>query len=57
MDVMLDITGDEFRRVRSFKDYQVTPEWVIHHLMQHEAEQRGEITSILEAYDHQLRSG
>ncbi len=57
MDAMLGITDDEFRRVRLFPDYQVTPQWVIHHLMQHEAEHRGEIMSILEAYDHQLRSG
>ena len=34
---------DEFRRVRHFDDYDVTPEWVIHHLMQHEAEHRGQI--------------
>jgi len=34
---------DEFRRVRHFADYDVTPEWVIHHLMQHEAEHRGQI--------------
>jgi uncharacterized damage-inducible protein DinB len=57
MDAMLDITDDEFRRARSFPDYLVTPQWVIHHLMQHEAEHRGEIMMIQEAYDHQLRSG
>ena len=33
----------EFRRVRSLPDYDVTPEYVLHHLMQHEAEHRGEI--------------
>jgi uncharacterized damage-inducible protein DinB len=33
----------EFRRVREFPDYNVTPEWVLHHLMQHEAEHRGQI--------------
>lgn len=57
MDAMLDITDDEFRCVRSFKDYQVTPQWVIHHLNQHEAEHRSQIMMIQEAYDHQLRSG
>jgi uncharacterized damage-inducible protein DinB len=46
------MSDQEFVRVRSFKDYQVTPQWTIHHLMQHEAEHRGEITSILEAYQH-----
>ena len=42
---------EEFRRVRSFTDYQVTPEWVIQHLMQHEAEHRGQIMTIREAWD------
>ncbi len=34
---------DEFRRARYFAAYVVTPEWVIHHLIQHEAEHRGQI--------------
>ncbi len=33
----------EFRRARSLPQYEVTPEWVIHHLIQHEAEHRGHI--------------
>ena len=33
----------EFQRVRSLPDYDVTPPYVVHHLMQHEAEHRGEI--------------
>lgn len=37
------MTLDEFRRLRSLPTYQVTPEWVLHHLMQHEAEHRGHI--------------
>ena len=36
----------EFRRVRSLPDYDVTPEWVLHHLMQHEAEHRSQIGSL-----------
>ncbi|MFN8513225.1 MAG: DinB family protein [Chloroflexia bacterium] len=32
---------EEFRRVRHLRNYDVTPEWVLHHLMQHEAEHRG----------------
>ena len=35
---------EEFQRVRHFPDqYDVTPAWVLHHLMQHEAEHRGQI--------------
>ncbi len=33
----------EYQRPRHFEKYDVTPEWVLHHLMQHEAEHRGEI--------------
>ena len=33
----------EFRRVRHLEAYDVTPEWAVHHLLQHEAEHRGQI--------------
>ena len=36
----------DFRRIRALSDYDVTPEWVLHHLMQHEAGHRGEIGMI-----------
>ena len=38
----------EFRRLRHLPDYDVTPEWVVHHLMQHEAEHRGQIGMLRE---------
>ncbi|MCB0062025.1 MAG: DinB family protein, partial [Caldilineaceae bacterium] len=38
--------AEEFYRVRHLDAYDVTPEWVLHHLMQHEAEHRGEILEI-----------
>jgi uncharacterized damage-inducible protein DinB len=34
---------DEFRRLRRLPKYDVSPEWVLHHLLQHEAEHRGQI--------------
>lgn len=37
------ISVEDFRRTRHLADYDVTPEWVLHHLMQHEAGHRGEI--------------
>lgn len=37
---------DEFRRGRETPQHTVTPEWVLHHLMQHEAEHRAEIGSV-----------
>jgi uncharacterized damage-inducible protein DinB len=33
----------EFHRVRHLQAYDVTPQWVVHHLLQHEAEHRGQI--------------
>ena len=40
------MTATELRRVRRLPAYDVTPEWVLHHLLQHEAEHRGEIGMI-----------
>jgi len=33
----------EFSQVRTLEPYDVTPEYVLHHLMQHEAEHRSQI--------------
>ncbi len=38
-----DMSLAEFRRVRELEPYAVTPEWVLHHLCQHEAEHRSQI--------------
>lgn len=37
------MTLADFRRPRHLPHYDVTPAWVLHHLMQHEAEHRGQI--------------
>jgi len=34
---------EEFRRPRQLPDYDVTPEWVLYHLLEHETAHRGEI--------------
>jgi len=34
---------EEFRRLRKSDRREVSPEWVLHHLLQHEAEHRGQI--------------
>jgi uncharacterized damage-inducible protein DinB len=36
----------DFRRARALPYYDVTPEWVLHHLMQHEAEHRSQIGAL-----------
>jgi uncharacterized damage-inducible protein DinB len=40
------LTLDDFRRPRVLEKYDVTPEWVLHHLGQHEAEHRGEMLTV-----------
>lgn len=44
---------DEFRRVRVLPESDVTPEWVLHHLAQHEAEHRSEIAALRTAFQTQ----
>jgi uncharacterized damage-inducible protein DinB len=40
---LMKISSDDLYRVRKLPEYETTPEWVLHHLMQHEAEHRGQI--------------
>lgn len=42
---------EDFRRARVLSDYEVTPEWVLHHLCQHEAEHRTELVALRERYE------
>ena len=42
-------TLDEFRRPRRQPDYLVTPEWTLYHLIEHEAEHRGQILELRNA--------
>ena len=46
LDTFRGMTLHEFRRARRVNDHDVTPEWVIHHLMQHETEHRGQTGEI-----------
>ncbi|MFN8423739.1 MAG: DinB family protein [Anaerolineae bacterium] len=56
-DVFRDMTLAEFRRVRSFEPYDVSAEWVLHHLSQHEAEHRGQIGAIRDEAEVHLGVG
>lgn len=47
VDALKGMSVEEFRRPRHLQEYDVTPEWVLHHLRQHEAEHRGEIARLL----------
>jgi hypothetical protein len=46
----------EFRRLRPFPEYRVSPEWVLHHLIQHEAEHRGHIQLLRGSAERELDS-
>jgi uncharacterized damage-inducible protein DinB len=52
-----DMALDDFRRARVLDRYDVTPEWVLHHLMQHEAEHRGQIGLLRAAAERRLTTG
>ncbi len=44
--VFATMSREDFYRKRTLPLYEVTPEWVLHHLMQHEAEHRGQIEEL-----------
>jgi len=46
LDALRPMTAAEFYRVRHLDPYDVTPEWVLYHLMEHEAGHRGEIAEL-----------
>lgn len=46
----------EFRRIRHLPNYDVTPEWVVLHLLQHEAEHRGQIVVLRKSFKQIDRS-
>jgi uncharacterized damage-inducible protein DinB len=50
-----NMTLDEFRQARPLAEYDVTPEWVLHHLMQHESEHRGQIAEMRLMAERALR--
>ncbi|MBK8029111.1 MAG: DinB family protein [Anaerolineae bacterium] len=49
------VTEADYRRLRQLPRYDVSPEWIMHHLAQHEAEHRGEILTIRTLYQAALR--
>ncbi|HYI15856.1 MAG TPA: DinB family protein, partial [Thermomicrobiales bacterium] len=42
---------EDLYRVRSLPDYDVNPEWVLNHLVQHEAEHRAEVSLIRAVFE------
>jgi hypothetical protein len=50
LDQLRPMTSDDFHRVRSLEPYDVTPDWVIHHLLQHEAEHRSHVAWLRDTF-------
>ncbi len=48
------LTLDDFRRPRQLEQYAVTPEWVLYHLAQHEAEHRSQVAESRRAAEQAL---
>jgi uncharacterized damage-inducible protein DinB len=46
MEEFRGMSIEDFRRLRYLPEENVTPEWVLHHLIQHEAEHRGHIQTV-----------
>ena len=42
----LSMGADDFKELRNLPDYDVSPVYVLHHLMQHEAEHRSQIDAL-----------
>ena len=44
------MTNEDFHRVRRLPQYDAAPDWVLHHLLQHEAEHRSHIAWFRDTY-------
>jgi uncharacterized damage-inducible protein DinB len=44
------MTNDDFHRIRALEEYDVAPDWVLHHLLQHEAEHRSHIALLRDTF-------
>ena len=44
------MTNDDFHRIRTLERYDAAPDWVLHHLLQHEAEHRSHIAWLRDTF-------
>ena len=44
------MTNDDFHRIRRLDEYDVAPDWAVHHILQHEAEHRSHIAWLRDTY-------
>jgi uncharacterized damage-inducible protein DinB len=50
LELLRPMTNAEFHRVRPRERFDVSPDWIIHHLLQHEAEHRSDIYRLREVF-------
>ncbi len=50
LDQLKPMTNADFHRVRSLEAYDVAPNWVLHHVLQHEAEHRSHIAWLRDVF-------
>lgn len=53
LETFVTMDGDDFRRPRQLEAYDVTPEWVLHHLLQHEAEHRSQLGALRARFERE----
>ncbi len=51
IDTLAGLSDEEFSRPREISDAVVSTAWVVHHLIQHEAEHRGEMGQLLDVLE------
>ena len=52
VEAYAQMSAEGYRQPRIGPDYDTTPEWVLHHLMQHEAVHRGEMLVVRDLFRH-----
>ena len=50
LERLTPMTNEEFHRIRRLEHYDVAPDWVLHHLLQHEAEHRSHIAWLRDTF-------
>jgi uncharacterized damage-inducible protein DinB len=50
LEHMRSMSGQDFHRLRPRERFDVAADWVLHHLLQHEAEHRAQIAAIRDAH-------
>lgn len=55
LERLMPMTNEDFHRIRSFEHYDAAPDWVLHHILQHEAEHRSQIAWLRNAFSASSR--